>query len=155
LPGFDCFHYLNKEQCSRGVALWVRTFYGAQQVKLSAEHQSARESVWCELSLKSRDSLLIGVLYRSPNSSSDNDKVLNSLLPSMTFSRSHTLIVGDFNHPEIDWAHESSPRDENHPSSLFMESVRDSFLYQHITKPTHFRSNQTPNNLDLVFTSEE
>jgi exonuclease III len=29
LPGFDCFHNLNEEQCSRGVALWVRTSYGA------------------------------------------------------------------------------------------------------------------------------
>jgi hypothetical protein len=52
LPGFDCFHNLNEEECSRGVALCVRTSYGAQPVKLSAEHQSARESVWCELTLK-------------------------------------------------------------------------------------------------------
>jgi hypothetical protein len=73
----------------------------------------------------------------------------------MSFSRSHTLIVGDFNHPEIDWADESSPRDGNHPASLFLESVRDSFLIQNITKPTHFRGKQTPNILDLVFTSEE
>jgi hypothetical protein len=58
LPGCDCFNNLNEEHCSRGVALWVRTTYGAQQVKLSAEHQSARESAWCELSLKG---LLIGV----------------------------------------------------------------------------------------------
>jgi hypothetical protein len=135
--------------------LWVRTSYGAQQIKLSATHQSARESVWCEHSLKGKDSLLIGVVYRSPNSSSDNDKVLNSLLPSMAFLRSHTLIVGDFNHPELDWTDGSSPRDENHPASLFLESVRDSFLVQHVTKPTHYRSRQTPNILDLVFTSDE
>jgi hypothetical protein len=66
------------------------------------------------------------------------------------------LIVGDFNHPELDWTDgSSSPRDENHPASLFMESVRDSFLVQHVTKPTHYRSKQTPNILDLVFTSDE
>jgi exonuclease III len=155
LPGFDCFHNLNEEQCSRGVALWVRTSYGAQQFKLYAEHQSARESVWCEITLKGKDGLLIGVIYRSPNSASDNNKVPNSLLPSMSFSRSHTLIIGDFNHPEIDWADESSPRDGNHTASLFLESVRDSFLIHNITKPIHFRGKQTPNILDLVFTSEE
>jgi hypothetical protein len=110
--------------------------------------------VWCELTQKGKDSLLIGVSYISPNSSSDNNKVINSLLPSMTFSRSHTLIVGDFNHPEIDWTDESSPRDGNHPVSLFLESVRDSFLIQNITKPNHFRGKQTPNILDLVFTYE-
>jgi len=87
------FHNLNEEQCSRGVALWVKTSYGAQQIKLSVEHQSARESVWCELSLKGKDSLLIDVMYRSPKSSSDNDKVLKSLLlPSMTFNRSQTHV---------------------------------------------------------------
>jgi hypothetical protein len=111
--------------------------------------------VWCELSLKGKDSLLIGVVYRSPNSSYDNDKVLNRLLPSMAFRRSHTLIVGNFNHPELDRTDGSSPRDENHLASLFMESVRDSFLVQHVTKPTHYRSEQTPNILALVLTSDE
>jgi hypothetical protein len=62
------------------------------------------------------------------------------------------LFVGDFNHPEIDWADESSPRDGNHPASLFLESVQDSFV---TTKPTHFSGKQTPNILDLVFISEE
>jgi hypothetical protein len=64
LPGFDCFHNLNEEQCSRGVALWVKTSYRAQQVNLSAEHQSGRESVWCEITPKGKDSLFIGVIYR-------------------------------------------------------------------------------------------
>lgn len=36
-----------------------------------------------------------------------------------------------------------------------MEAVRDSFLIQHVNKPTHFRANQTPNVLDLVFTNEQ
>jgi hypothetical protein len=102
--------------------------------------------VWCEHTQKGKDSLLIGVIYRSPNSSSDNNKILNSRC---------TLIVGDFNHPEIDWADGSSPGDGNHPASLFLESVRDSFVIQNISKPTHFRGKQTPNILDLVFTSEE
>jgi hypothetical protein len=111
--------------------------------------------VWCKLFLKGKNSLLIGVVYRSPNSSSDSDKVLNSLLPSMTFRKSHALIVDDINHPELDGIDGSSPREENHPASLFMESERDSFLVQHVTKLTHFRSKQTPNILDLVLTSDE
>jgi hypothetical protein len=43
------------------------------------------------------------------------------------------MIVDDFNHPEIDWADESSSRDGNQSASLFLESVRDSFLIQNIT----------------------
>ena len=35
-----------------------------------------------------------------------------------------------------------------------MEAVRDSFLAQHVTEPTHFRGNDTPNKLVLIFTNE-
>jgi hypothetical protein len=123
--------------------------------KLSYRQSISQLGNQCDANFSTwQDSLLIGTMYRLPNSSSDNNKVLNSLLPSMTFSRSHTSIVGDFNHSDIDWAEESSPRDGNHPASLFLESVRDSFLIQNITKPTHLRGKQTPNILDLVFTSE-
>ena len=35
-----------------------------------------------------------------------------------------------------------------------MEAVRDSFLVQHVTKPTHYRGDNTPNTLYLIFTNE-
>ncbi len=36
-----------------------------------------------------------------------------------------------------------------------MDAIRDSFLVQHVEEPTHFRANQNPNTLDLIFTNEE
>ena len=42
----------------------------------------------------------------------------------------------------------------NHPASLLVEAVRDSFLVQHVTEPTHYRGDNTPNTLDLIFTNE-
>ena len=36
-----------------------------------------------------------------------------------------------------------------------MDSARDAFLTQHVTEPTHYRGNNTPNTLDLIFTNEE
>jgi hypothetical protein len=73
----------------------------------------------------------------------------------MTEKRTHVLVVGEFNHLEIKWEDESSPTDIQHSASLFMEAGRDSFLIQHVNKPTHFWANQTPNVLDLVFTNEQ
>ena len=64
-------------------------------------------------------------------------------------------IVGGFNYPEIDWANGTSPLDSTHKATLFLEIVRDSFVLQHLSKPTHFRSDQQPNVLDLIFTLEE
>ena len=44
---------------------------------------------------------------------------------------------------------------EQHNSTLFIESIRDSFLFQHVTEPTCIRENNEPSILDLIFTNEE
>ena len=112
------------------------------------------ESCWCEIPLKDSDRLYVGGIYRSPNSNDENNKKLNEALSSLS-SKNHVLIMGDFNHPEINWIEETTPTSSRHKASEFMEAVRDSFLIQHVKQPTHFRGDQTPNLLDLVFTSEE
>ena len=78
-----------------------------------------------------------------PNSTKENDVLVNKLLVKMSLGRSHILVVGDFNHPVLKWADEISPKDGDHPSSKFMEAVRDSFLVQRVKKPTHFPKEQT------------
>ena len=112
------------------------------------------ESCWCEIPLKESDRLYIGGIYRSPNSREDNNKRLNESLASLS-NKKHVLVMGDFNHPEINWSEETTPPNRHHKATEFMEGVRDSFLVQHVKKPTHFRGDQTPNLLDLIFTSEE
>jgi hypothetical protein len=73
-----------------------------------------------------------------------------------TEGRSHVLLTGDFNHPEINWQQGgTTPQDPNHKATKFVEALRDAFLVQHVTKPTHYRANQTPNTLDLLITNEE
>ena len=48
--------------------------------------------------------LLFGCVYRSPNSSPENNIKLNSLIQSaFNLNASMTVIVGDFNYKEIDW----------------------------------------------------
>ena len=43
----------------------------------------------------------------------------------------------------------------NHISTLFLEKVRDTYLHQHVKKPTGFRGEDTPNELDLIFPNEK
>ena len=98
---------------------------------------------------------MLGTVHRSPNSTAENDALVNGLLSRMLEDRSHILKVGDFSHPEINWTTESTARDLSHPASLFMEAIRDSFLVQRAVKPTHYRGDQTANVLDLVFDNEQ
>ena len=62
------------------------------------------ESVWCEIRLKNHDKLLLGCIYRSPNSDPGNNGELINLLREASKKRiSLLLIVGDFNCKDIDW----------------------------------------------------
>ena len=38
--------------------------------------------------------------------------------------------MGDFNYPKLDWTNWNSNGDRE--GDVFMESIRDSFLYQHV-----------------------
>ena len=68
---------------------------------------------------------------------------------------SNLLIMGDFNNREINWVANSTDMEENHISSLFLECVWDSCLFQHVKEPTRIRENIEPSILDLVLTYEE
>ena len=66
----------------------------------------------------------------------------------------NVVIAGDFNYKEIDWQNEYAPPDKQH-QTLFIKSVQDNFLHQHVSEPTRYREKDTPHLLDLVFSTEE
>ena len=114
------------------------------------------EHVWAQIKLKNNDSLLIGCLYRSPSSSRDNcNSLINMLDHVNSLRKSHLLIMGDFNFKEIDWVNQSTSTSEEHISSLFLENIRDNYLFQHVTECTRYRENNVPSVVVLVFTNEE
>jgi len=71
---------------------------------MSLMNSGFEESLWCTL-LKFRIVFLIGLCYRCPSSTSENDNLLLSLLDtvSMQVNVSHVMIMGDFNFPDIDF----------------------------------------------------
>ena len=67
----------------------------------------------------------------------------------------NTIMVGDFNFPEIDWSSYSCDKDKDHPAVKFLTSSIDGFMTQHITEPTRWREGQRSNTLDLIFTNRD
>ena len=124
------------------------------RVKEIPGQDAFEESLWCELKLKDADKLLLGVVYRSPNCPKENHDHLRTLLKKAS-ELGHILVVGDFNDSEINWKAGTTPNAITNPATAFVETLRDLYLYQHITDPTHYRANQRPNTLDLVITNEE
>ena len=114
------------------------------------------EAEWCTISLRNNDKMFVGVVYRSPNSNSENSNKIVSLIPNLSefTDYSHCLILGDFNLPTINWATLSSPDGEQSLSVTFVNACEDAFLTQHVTNPTRHRHGQTSSLLDLVLTSD-
>ena len=129
--------------------------------------------MWCVV-LNGKDTLLVGCIYRSPNSDRNNnenlyDTVYNENLNETVYNEklydtvynenlnetvrqannlgfSYILIFENFNYPSINWDDVTSPPEGIHQSALFLEAVRDSFIWQHMAERTH----GTPNILDLT-----
>ena len=84
-----------------GVLLYISENLAAVPCK-ALNDVSFDNSLW---PLSTNDKLLVGVLYRAPSSSNDNNQRLLSIISNIreAVSFSHLLIMGDFNLPTIDW----------------------------------------------------
>lgn len=152
LDGYELF--LPSDQVGRGVLMYFKTFLNVCEVDC-LNNDGFEESIWIRVKLWNQDSLLIGNIYRSPSSSVANNAHLNELILKATSQKdSHLLIVGDFNYGNIDWENMQSRDSVDQCSSIFVETIKDSFLHQHVESETRFRQGQTPSRLDLLFTNE-
>ena len=114
------------------------------------------EALLCEIDLANKDKLLLASLYRSPSSTEENFINLCQLLKDMCKKQySHLLFFGDFNIPEIDWITNTVQGSENSLGFKFLETIRDCYLYQHVTETTRGRGTNKPSTIDLIFTNEQ
>ena len=154
VEGYDLFS--NLDNYRRGVCIYIRKEMRPSPSKIT-KMVKFEESVWVDINLKGKDKLLVGCIYRSPNSSKENDEQLMNDLRKVCEGDmySHFMLSGDFNIPEINWIDGSTTHNETHLTHRFLECTRDCFLTQHVTFPTHMRGQQAANILDLVFSNED
>ena len=152
IDGYE--HFTNEKQgWKRGVVLYIRKGMGASELNWSNKFE---ESIWVEIKLRGGDKLIIGCIYCSQNSKSENNEKFLTLITEVTDKNpSHLQIAGDCNYPEIDWKNNSSPDNLNNNNNKFLNCSKDSFLYQHILEHTHFRPGFNPSTIDIILTNEE
>ena len=134
----------------RGVSVYVKNNWVAEEINLASDFV---ESVWVRLKCD-KLKVLIGTVYRSPNSSDANNQALLRLMDDASkINHSVFICVGDFNFKEIDWRTNRVHCTPTHPASLMYDKLNDLFLKQVVTEPTRYREGETQNLLDWVLTN--
>ena len=149
LPGYELFINDNPK---RGVALYIKSILNPQEVNNLSNHKY-EESIWASLD-RGGQKLLLGTVYKSPNTSEDNEKLLLNLLEQkeiMDNKYDKICIMGDFNYPDINWTN----RSENGKGNKFQEKVDDALLFQKVKNTTRHRQGQRSNLLDLVLVNDD
>ena len=113
---------------------------------------SFEEATFCSFISDEGEKVLVGCIYRSPNSSEENFNNLIKLFDDDEISKfDKLLLMGDFNLPNVNWqGHNSSKREVS-----FVECLRDLFLEQVTKNPTRRRGNQKPTLDDLILVNDE
>ena len=115
------------------------------------------DSMWISVKLNVKDTLLAGIVYRTQQSSDENNiKIIDTVkhIPE-TQGYTHILLMGDYNFPEIKWEENTVSGSEQSTAATFFDTTQDAYLYQHIVRPTRQRSGPQSSTLDLVFSNEQ
>ena len=146
LAGYEGVH----SNTGRGVSIYVRENIRYEKIEFRTNFN---DNVWVKLKTYDNLGILLGCIYRSPNSNQVNNTALPEMLQeACQFGTNATVIMGDFNYKEIDWDNGTVHALDSHPASKLYDKINDLFLHQLITTPTRYREGETANLLDLVLT---
>ena len=120
-----------------GILIYVKDCLKSYE---TTDHCGFNQYASIEIILSKSNSLGLYVVYRSPNSTRNNNDQLIDVLRTV---KNPAIVVGDFNYPLADWNTLQGCID----SQMLIDLVLDQFWTQSVTFPTH----KSGNVLDLVF----
>jgi len=95
LEGYNMFSNDLDSAKTRGVLIYVDEHLHSSKIKLESKFN---ENIFVRV----KSDIVIGNIYRSPNSSAENDKELCDLMLLLSKQFVNFIIVGDFNFNDID-----------------------------------------------------
>ena len=132
-----------------GVLLGIRSDYTSEEI---SDCNIQTESIYCKIAIDKNNSLVVGSIYRPPNSGMDYmDRLCEEVETVRSrFNKKVVWIGGDFNLPDIDWKLSSIISTSNAISlnQKLLDTMDDIGLEQQVLFPTR---NETT--LDLYFTN--
>lgn len=148
IAGYDLF--INKHP-KRGIVIYAKRELNVKECDVMND-SDFEECLWINFKTEDGHSILFGCIYKSPNTTAENeDKLFEMLKKDFIQKFDSVCITGDFNFPGIVWnGLWTGERNEK-----LINSLRDAFLIQMVNKPTRRREGQKANLLDLVIVNNE
>ena len=147
IGGYNMF----RSELGRGIIIYTAHHLLASLIETQTPYES---SVWINVQITKSNNIIIGSIYRSPNSKNENNKQLLALLSEVSaIKHDHLMITGDFNLKQIDWETNSVRGEANSYQYEVFDCINDLFLTEVIKEPTRFRGTNTPSKLDWVLTN--
>ena len=145
-PGYQITRK-DRNYCAHGgILLYTKDGIEVQRRETPAL-DAYEDALWCDISYQGSElDILLGIVYRSDNNTSDMNDCLNQVLSIVGEEKKEVMVIGDFNFKEINW---DTMKAGSTKADNFLDVVMDNLWSQHVTKPT--RQNSL---LDLVITSD-
>ena len=155
IANFQMFKKDRQIQRGGGVLLYIHDSIGAAK-EIFPQDGNTEDSVWITIDKPKGDKWAIALVYRSPSSSMENNLILLENIKWIIREQrpTHFMLFGDFNLPSINWETGTCPEGEDSMPSRFLDTINDTFLFQHVLGNTRYRGTQQ-SRLDLIFTNEE
>ena len=125
----------------RGICIYAKSSLRVSEVVF--RDSTFREQLWVEMPPTSSN-VLIGCIYRSPYGSAEED-LCSSMPPALDTHMWLLQVILICRKSTGKWVSSAPP---SHCSHGFVDLLNDSFLYQHVDRPTRFRLGETPHTLD-------
>ena len=163
---YDCEHFevFRKDRVIQrapggGVSILVNKKFNVSDFNVSVlNDHHFEDSVWCEIKCEGKP-IIVGVVYRTPSSSRENNDLLLDLFTvcEKYSDKAQILVCGDFNYGAIDWEHNYVESEGQHlvDARKFLDTYNDLYFHQHVEEWTHNRGQENPSRLDLIFSKSD
>ena len=157
IEGFTAYGRNLDNKVGRGIIIYVKDSISSHVKEVDDMHSCNQEdfveSLWLELAM-AHTTCKIGCVYRSPNSSTENNKNMLVTMENIVKPNCPTIIAGDFNYRGIDWDTWTVTGNDSDEGKLnFLNCMREHCDEQYVKTPTRCRGADTPSLLDLVFSN--
>ena len=141
---------MNPNEKGRGKLLYIRKDMEYKKIN----DDSGFEELQVFNLILTEGEVVIASTYWSPSSTHENNSNLNNFSRKIGSSRSRYIVLGDMNFRDVDRKYVSTNHDENSKEHHFIEAVKDSYLDQHVDRPTRVTKHNEPSLLDLLLTDK-